>query len=360
MLNDTQLTRAGRPLMLDERATVTSSSVVARVKLCAIARNEGPYIADWVFHHLHFGFDAIEVWINGTEDRTGRIIKAVSAAHPQVTKRNADRFLAACLSDARHFQVAAYRRMAGRAGREGYSHIAFLDLDEYWTPLDFRSPIQSFLPSDAAGVTVVSFPWALDVPDLAREPFEPPFSKPLAVQVHHHVKSVGRLDSTLGKAHVHTFKTCTGSRLWVREPFPLVDAKSQVHGSMVTTDHWHSHWDELPEAFIFHAINRSEIEYLAAIAKGKRQSGQDLEFKSNRKGYLPTQAPVLTFKPPSRALRSYLRQRRSFHRQMKLVQPIATSQSMLLDRAEELSRRVQSNDELKRFLAVALEGTTLT
>jgi hypothetical protein len=194
--------------------------VAFSVKLCAIARNEGPYVADWVFHHLHFGFDAIEIWVNGTEDATGRIVKTLSSTHPEVTKRNADRLLAECLSEGRHFQVAAYQRMARRARREGFSHVAFLDLDEYWTPLDFRSPIQSFLPDDAAGISVVSFPWALDVPDQDREVFEPPFEKTTAVQLHHHVKSVGRLDAHLGKPLVHTFKTRTGGRLWVRSPFP--------------------------------------------------------------------------------------------------------------------------------------------
>lgn len=332
--------------------------MVARVKLCAIARNEGPYVADWVFHHLHFGFDGIEVWVNGTEDATGRIIRMVSEAHPQVSKRNADRFLEKCLAEGRHFQVASYRRMVGRARREGYSHVAFLDLDEYWTPLDFRSPIQSFLPADDAGVDVVSFPWALDVPDQDRQSFEPLFAEPVTLQLHHHVKSVGRLGGTLGKPHVHTFKTRGGGRLWVREPFPLVDPKAQVHGSMVTTAHWQASWSELPEAFVLHAINRSETEYLATIAKGQRQSGQDSEFKTNRKGYLPTQAPVLTFTPPAGELRSYREGRRTFHGRLDLGPMIERSERRLLDRAAALARRMEHDPATRKQLAVALGGTT--
>lgn len=340
---------------------VASSPVTARVKLCAIARNEGPYVADWLFHHLHFGFDSIEVWVNGTEDATGRIIKAIAATHPQVTKRDADRFLEACLTEGRHFQIQSYRRLVGRARREGFSHIAFLDLDEYWTPRDFRSPVQTFLPDDAAGVNVVSFPWALDVPDLDRQPFQRPFSAPVAVQLHHHVKSVGRLDETLGKAQVHTFKTHTGRRLWVRQPFPLVDVKSQVHGSMVTNAHWQEHWNELPEAFVFHAINKSETEYLATIAKGQRQSGRDLEFKTNRKGYLQSRSPVLTFAPPARAHRSYLRQRDAFLRQSQpqLDRMIRRSERLLLNRSEGLRSRLHDDADLRAGLALALTGTSI-
>ena len=52
--------------------------MTARVKLCAIAKNEGAYIADWVFHHLHFGFDAIEIWVNGTVYPSLRILKRIS------------------------------------------------------------------------------------------------------------------------------------------------------------------------------------------------------------------------------------------------------------------------------------------
>src|SRR4051794_21193234 len=104
--------------------------MVARVKLCAIAKNEGPYLADWVFHHLHFGFDAVEVWVNGTNDGSRRILDAISAAHPEVTSRNADRLLADCLATGRAFQRQAYARLARKARRQGFSHVAFLDLDE--------------------------------------------------------------------------------------------------------------------------------------------------------------------------------------------------------------------------------------
>ena len=44
-----------------------------RVKLVAIAKDEAAYIPDWIFHHLHFGFDAIDIYVNNTSDNTQEI-----------------------------------------------------------------------------------------------------------------------------------------------------------------------------------------------------------------------------------------------------------------------------------------------
>lgn len=329
-----------------------------RVKLCAIAKNEGAYLADWVFHHLHFGFDAIEVWVNGSDDGSGRILQRISAEHPQVTRRNADRLLEECLSEGRYFQLVAYAKLARRARREGFTHVAFLDLDEYWTPRDFRSPVAAFLPEDPE-VKVVSFPWCLDLPDVAAAPHQRPFTGPVQLQVQHHVKSVARMDGSIRKVLIHTFRINEGRRLLVRDPFPLRDVRAQKGGSFVTLEDLARTWHELPEAFVFHAINRSQREYLAGIAKGHRQSGREEEFKTNRTGYLPTDAPVLTFRPPALALRRYRRGRDAFLRGLDLDDLTERARRLSLERAADLERRLRADPGLREQLAVALSGTTL-
>ena len=330
----------------------------ARVKLCAIARNEGPYLPDWIFHHLHFGFDAIELLLNGTDDGSGRIVQRIAEKYPQVTKRNGDRLLEKCLSASRSFQFAAYARQARRAEREGFSHVAFLDLDEYWTPRDFVTPIQDFLPSDP-DVNVVSFPWCLDVPEEGRLPFAEPFVGPVILQLDRHVKSVGRLDDSLKKPMIHTFKTHGGKRMLVRDPFPAFDQRAQKSGSMVADDYLHSSWHELPEAFVLHAINRSQQEYLGSLTKGQWQTGSPTEFKLGRTGYVATDAPLLEFEPPSRALRRYQRRRKAFQRRVRLDELSNTARRRYLERAELLALRVQSDPEVGGRLAEALRGTHL-
>ena len=44
-----------------------------KVKLVAIAKDEGAYLVDWIFHHLYFGFYAIDIYVNRTSDNTFEI-----------------------------------------------------------------------------------------------------------------------------------------------------------------------------------------------------------------------------------------------------------------------------------------------
>ncbi|WP_110648470.1 glycosyltransferase family 2 protein [Salinicola peritrichatus] len=54
-------------------------------KICAVAKDEGPYLAEWVFHHLHFGFDRIHVYLNRTSDASAAVLDRIARNHFQVT-----------------------------------------------------------------------------------------------------------------------------------------------------------------------------------------------------------------------------------------------------------------------------------
>ncbi len=323
------------------------------MKLCAIAKNEGAYLADWVFHHLRFGFEAVEVWVNATEDPSLRILKRISSSYPQVTGKRSDQLLEECLAEGKIFQHRAYARMARRAQGEGFTHVAFLDLDEYWAPRDFTSPIGEFLPEDA-DVNVVSFLWAVDVPDPARPAFLPPFAGPVRVQLDRHVKSVVRLDGSVRRYLPHTGRTTGGVRLLVRESFPMVDFDAQAGGSLVPEEHLVAHGSELPEAFVLHAINRSVPEYLGSLAKGMRQTGSGMRLKSNRLGFIPTTAPILELEPSAQLLGAYERDRRQFLTEVDVARPILRSQTMLTARGadliEDTTKDPTQMDELRSSL----------
>ena len=161
----------GCPACIEVVCRVTG--VATRVRLCAIAKDEGAYLADWVFHHLHVGFDGIEVWVNGTRDHSVEILTAIRAEHPQVAFRVVDDLLDRTLRRGPSFQYVAYATLAARARRAGFTHAAFLDLDEYWTAADGVSTVHDFVPEDD-DINVVSFPWCVDVPDPHRPPFRNP------------------------------------------------------------------------------------------------------------------------------------------------------------------------------------------
>lgn len=331
----------------------------ARVKLCAIAKDEGPYVADWVFHHLHLGFEAVEVWVNGSTDGTAKILRRIGAAHPQVVQRNADRLLQRCLESGEHFQQKAYAKLARRAKQEGFSHVAFLDLDELWTPRDGVTPVTAFVPDEASDVNVVSFPWFLDVPDHDRAPFSHPWTDRVGLQADRHVKSVVRFDGRVQAFREHTARTTGGTRLLVRDPFPLEDVREQRSGAFVTQAYLAAHGGVLPEAFVLHAVNRSHDEYLATLTKGLRQTGHDLELKTNRIGYLTTAAPLLTWAPPPRVLRAYHRARRRFLEPLGLEPLVRRAQEQALARAEALAADVARDPARAAALGEPLRGTRL-
>jgi hypothetical protein len=328
--------------------------MAVRVKLCAIAKNEGPYLADWVFHHLYFGFDGVEVWVNGSNDGSLRILKVIGSTHPQVTRRNADRLLAECLASGEVFQHQAYARMARRARRQGYTHVAFLDLDEYWTPNDCTTGIKAFVPEDP-DVNVISFQWALDVPDPTRPPFAPPLSGEQRVQLDRHVKTVARLDGSVKQFLTHTARTRAGVRLLVREPFPLVKRTGQRGGSLLPEQFLVEHWGTLPDAFVLHAVNRSPREYVASLTKGQRMAGKDLDIKA-RRGYLPTEAPVLELAPTARARRAYERERRTFHRTVKVERLVRRAEALAVARADGLLASAASDEAVMAQLDGSLRG----
>lgn len=41
-----------------------------KIKLVAIAKDEAAYLPEWIFHHLYFGFDQIDIYVNNTSDNT--------------------------------------------------------------------------------------------------------------------------------------------------------------------------------------------------------------------------------------------------------------------------------------------------
>jgi hypothetical protein len=333
--------------------------VAVRVRLCAIAKNEGAYLADWVFHHLHFGFDGVEVFVNGTVDPSRRILRKISKVYPHVSGVAADRLVRDCVAVGAHFQEQAYARLARRAKRAGFTHVAFLDLDEYWTPTDFRSSIKDFLPDDP-GVNVVSFPWALDIPDVDRPAFTLPWaSREKQVQLERHVKSVVNMNGSVRHFRAHTARTRRCVHLLVREPFPLEDRVAQRRGAFVTDDFLRSHWDRLPEAFVLHAINRSTLEYVAAQAQGTRETGQVVTVKGGRIGFVPTAAPVLAVSLPRRAHKGYQRARRRFRKRVAVDQAVVRAQRLVAERARRLLAEADDDAALAAELVPFLHGVPL-
>lgn len=295
------------------------------VALVAIAKNEGSYLADWVHHHLLFGFDRISVWVNGTHDDSVRILERIAEADSRVSFRVADDLFARAVTGAGMFQHLAYEGLAEWARGIGASHIAFLDIDEYWTPRDFETPVARFL---AAGVDVdvVSFPWYLDEPLSSRLPFSPPFSESQALIPNHHVKSVVRFSDRVEKFLTHTARVRDARRVLVDAPFAIVDAALQAEGSKISPEQIQGFKADLPAAFILHRLHRSQLEYVAILAKGLGQAGSDVVLKNNRDGYIATTGARLRFDVGPSAFEAYEASRVAFRSAARVDEHVFSSE----------------------------------
>lgn len=115
--------------------------------LCAIMRNEAPYIPEWVAYHRALGFDDIVIFDNESTDGTGDILRELQLSGLVRTEfwktRNEIN------------QHAAYRHAMEQCRTEW---IGFLDADEFLV-LHRAGTVGEFLSGFDRSVSVVSLNW---------------------------------------------------------------------------------------------------------------------------------------------------------------------------------------------------------
>src|SRR5690625_7519256 len=82
-----------------------------RIKLCAIAKDESAYLFNWVFHHLYFGFDEVEVWLNNITDNSEELCREMARISSQFKYRVADDVVSEEYRRGKMFQIIAYEKM---------------------------------------------------------------------------------------------------------------------------------------------------------------------------------------------------------------------------------------------------------
>ncbi|WP_159392325.1 glycosyltransferase family 2 protein [Aeromonas rivipollensis] len=251
-----------------------------RIKVAAIAKDEGAYIPEWIFHHLHFKFDAIEIWVNDTTDSSIEILNRICVNNSNVKYHIADELLLFCQKNKLPFQIEAYKKIFYKSIEEGFTHLIFLDLDELWMPRDFKTGIIECLESYGE-FDAVSFQWHLDSPNELNE-FELAINRNL-LQKYKLVKTAFKLEKKT-KIDIHNhlienglYKLSDGSQF-------NQDPTSKHNRAAVSIEHLNNN-SEIDEYFIHHSIYRSKMEYLSSLAKGLKQVNGG-EIKNNRWGYL--------------------------------------------------------------------------
>lgn len=95
-----------------------------RFVLVATAKNEGPYLLEWVAHHLLLGFDDIIIFQNDSDDTTDETLKCLQAMGVVNYKYNRS-------AQPGTHQVQAYKRAARQSEYTQADWAMALDLDEF-------------------------------------------------------------------------------------------------------------------------------------------------------------------------------------------------------------------------------------
>ncbi|MGY5449818.1 glycosyltransferase family 2 protein [Agarivorans sp. MS3-6] len=290
-----------------------------KVKLAAIAKDESAYLPDWLFHHLYFGFDSIDVYINNTTDQSHLVAEAFTGKLP-VQFLDGDAFFGESFARP---QEAAYLDALQKAKQDGFSHLMFLDIDEFWTPKNFTDSVHGCIDNLAADV--MSFEWLIGVSE--NQPFLPPYRSEIKGKKSRWVKSLfsTKLDIEQPEAHnVHAkgavYKLANGA---------LFNFDGRRNGRVSEEELA----KPLKDYFVLHRMYRSEMEYISLLGRGRPKKSSNITsmFKDNRQGYLGPEKSI-TFSVAELAYLPYNNARKDFYDEYSLIPILEESKLFVKDR----------------------------
>lgn len=310
-------------------------------KLCAVANDDGPYLAEWIFHHLHFGFDLIHVYVNRTSDASQSVLERIQRTYPQVTFESIDWV---DLSDS-----AIRTKEISQSQRQGVDWLMFLDIDEFWTPNDFKTPVDRFV-ADVGEADQAPPICLLRHCELGQHSPFTPLQRGAGYEISAHLKTLFPLENIESKqvrAHLPIFDTGV-----TPDGAPMVFNKDQpeLAGDSAVTP---------KRTYIIHRMYRSEAEYMALALKG--QPSHRSQLKLNRSGYRSHRnVPVRRrFIWPEPAFRDYALKRRVFLGSNDIESLIHQDKANIINRSRQavaLLEAMLETPDRERALAF-LKGT---
>jgi len=123
----------------------------ARFAVVAMARNEAPYLLEWIAHYRLLGFERITIYDNESNDASWRILRPLAKAGVidavyWKTRRK------------QHKQQGAYNHARLRL-RDSVEWCLFADLDEFLIPRA-EATLDDILPKDPS-ISAVAIPWRI-------------------------------------------------------------------------------------------------------------------------------------------------------------------------------------------------------
>jgi hypothetical protein len=225
--------------------------------LCAIVKNEAPYIAEWAVYHRMIGFDRIVLYENDSDDETPKILQRLKSAGV-IDEHNPWSNIAGSP------QFRAYVDATVKCATDW---IMILDADEFLN-ISSRAPVNAFLASFAPDVSCVAVNWRIfgssghrnHAPGLVLERFTRAALAEAAVN--RHVKSLFR-PRCVTAVHMHA-PTLASGRAALASGAPLTMA---THGLSDVLD-----WSA---ARVNHYFDKSYEEYLWKRRRGLARVAND-------------------------------------------------------------------------------------
>jgi hypothetical protein len=316
-----------------------------KIKLAAIAKDEAAYLPEWIFHHLYFGVDEIEIYINNTNDNSIDILKSISKNHP-VKSSIEDK-----LFDESNgcFQVNAYKKIASQALKDGFSHILFLDIDEFWTSEDFKTSIKEYL-NHAIECDVHLFNWAMHLDE--DEEFSLCFNNKLRLRNAPQVKYLIKLSKKKLNIGIHNAIGDSLTYSIAGEQLVSFDQDDNFRSKINCVE------SRPPNSqFIIHRVYRSQMEYVSLLTRGRPHGPK---IKNNRFGYYTKETPHYFFYVPNKELEIYKQKFDIFLNEINI--DVLKSRKYILKRYQNAIELFNGDlsDKDKKTLKIALRNITLT
>lgn len=247
-----------------------------RIKVVAIAKDEAAYLAEWIHHHLYFGFDCIELYVNRTTDNSYKILDQLIEDGHNIAYQQID-WLNLCQDNIKSsLQSIAYAHAIGQARlTNDCTHILFIDIDEYWMPINFKSTIHDSVRK-LKKPDAISFEWLIQ---FAEETEFSPLPCTLEYSLNHHIKTLVNIHSPIRQVSVHSHIFNTPNVRHV-----LADGTPYMSRTENDIARISSSISSLKECAVLHRMFKSEVEYLAALYRGNPETSSGL--KLNRPGYI--------------------------------------------------------------------------
>ncbi|WP_019867973.1 glycosyltransferase family 2 protein [Methylovulum miyakonense] len=311
-----------------------------KIKLVAIAKDEAAYLPEWIFHHFFFGFDEIEVYVNFTSDNTYKVLEKIQKNFP-VKFKNAEYLIEpendeydVILND----KFLEYNRLQSRAFAEayvnakddGFTHVMFLDVDEFWTPLCFSKSIKNVLV-DMGDPDRALFRWKGRLEEI--EEFERPFKKEILYL----------------QAKIPKFIVKTGIEIKILSTHlcGVIDKNRKAISPNGDKN-----------AFILHRFQRSEMEYISLLGRGDPSFAGTFGLKPNRPGYIGSvDSEVMAI--DGDLINKYDDRYQDFLKMNDIFEDIQEAKTFVLKRSKIVLNYIQENHNINKIAKKVVRGLTL-